>query len=346
MVSRRGHMRRREFIAGTAAAAALRFAWPARAQVNTQSTVRRNFPVVGVIWIGTASAEISVSTRQAFLRGLHESGYIEGQTITIEERYIGDSRDQLNNAVDELVKLSVDVIVASGTPAALAARRATSSIPIVALAMADPAADGLIASLARPGGNVTGNTFIGPELGAKRLQLLKEMLPEATRFAALQHPHVYSELTMQQMQSEMERATREIGVDFQVFNASRPEDFDGAFEAIVERRTEALVLFTSPMFYVNYRRIVDQAARHRLPTMYYFRQAVVGGGLICYGVDIPDLARQGAKHVVKILRGTKPGDLPVEQPTKFEFLINLKTAKALGVTIQPTLIARADEVIE
>jgi putative tryptophan/tyrosine transport system substrate-binding protein len=200
-------------------------------------------------------------------------------------------------------------------------------------------ADGLIVSLARPGGNVTGNTFIAPELVLERLQLLKETFPEATRFAVLQHPLVYGERTMQQMLSETRETAREIGVGVQLFDASRPEDFDGAFEEMVERRAEALLLFSSPMFYVNYRRIVDLASRQRLPTMYYFREAVEGGGLMCYGADIPDLFRLTAKHVAKILKGAKPGDLPVEQPTKFEFLINLKNCKGTACD-DPTVFAR------
>jgi putative ABC transport system substrate-binding protein len=244
------------------------------------------------------------------------------------------------------MRLGIEVIVAMGTPAAFAAKRASNSIPIVAVSMADPVADGLVASLARPGGNVTGNTFIGPELGPKRLQILKEVFPQANRIAALQHPHVYGERTMQQMLLEMEEKAHKIGVDLQIFDASRPEDFDGAFKDMVEKRADALLLFTSPMFYVNYRRIVGLAAELHLPTMYYFREAVEGGGLIGYGADITDPFRLAAKHVARILKGTKPGDLPVEQPTKFEFLINLKTANALGVVIPPTLIARADEVIE
>jgi putative tryptophan/tyrosine transport system substrate-binding protein len=333
-------MKRRNFIAALAGVAVL------RPTATSAQRPQRNVPLVGVVWLGTASAQISVRAREAFLRGLRENGYTEGQNIAIEDRYFGNSPDRLNQAADELVRLGVDVIVATGTQAALAAKRATEAIPIVGAGLADPVADGLVVSLARPGGNVTGNTFIGPELGPKRLQLLKEVFPGATRFAALQHPRVYSERTMQQMLSEMEEAVRVIDVDFQVFNASRPEDFDGAFEAMVERRIEALLLFPSPMFYVNYRRIVDQAARQRLPTMYYFREAVEGGGLMSYGAEILDLSRLAAKHVAKILKGTKPGDLPVEQPTKFELLINLKTSKALGLSVPPTLLARADEVIE
>jgi putative ABC transport system substrate-binding protein len=333
-------MKRRNFIAGLIGAAAL-CPFPGSAQRR-----QRNVPVVGIIWIGTASAQIPVRVREAFLQGLRENGYAEGQSITIEDRYFGDGPGPLGNAADDLVRLGVDVIVAMGTPAALAAKRATNSIPIVAASMADPVADGLIESLARPGGNVTGNTFIAPELVLKRPQLLKETFPEASRFAVLQHPLVYGERTMQQMLSETRETAREIGVDVQILDASRPEDFDGAFEEMVEKRAEALLLFSSPMFYVNYRRIVDLASRHQLPTMYYFREAVEGGGLMGYGADIPDLFRLTAKYVAKIVKGAKPGDLPVEQPTKFEFLINLKTAKALGVTIPPSLLARADEVFE
>jgi putative tryptophan/tyrosine transport system substrate-binding protein len=333
-------MKRRNFIAVLAGAATFHpIASPA--QLSPRSAA-----LVGVVWIGAASAQISVRVREAFLRGLRENGYVEGRNIAIEDRYFGNSLEQLNAAIAEFVRIGVDVIVATGTTAALAASRATITIPIVVAAMADPVADGLIASLARPGRNVTGNTFIGPELGPKRLQLLKEAFPEATRFGVLQHPHVYSESTMQQMLSEIQRTARELEIDVHVFDANRPEDFDGAFEAMAERRTEALLLFPSPMFYVNYRHIVDHAERRQLPTMYYFREAVEGGGFMCYGADLPNLALQAARYVVKILRGTKPGDLPVEQPTKFEFVINLKTSKTLGVVVPATMIAQADEVIE
>jgi putative tryptophan/tyrosine transport system substrate-binding protein len=267
-------MRRRNFITLVTGAAALH---PIAS--HAQQT-QRNVPLVGVIWIGTAS----------------------DQNITVEHRYFGDGPGPLGNAAEELVRLGVDVIVAMGTPAALAARRATSSIPIVAVSMADPVADGLIGSLAKPAGNVTGNTFIGPELGPKRLQLLKETFPAATRFAALRHPHVYGERTMEEMLSELEEKAHQIAVDFRVFDASRPEDFEGAFAGMIQWRADVLLLFTSPMFYVNYGLIVDLAARQRLPTMYYFREAVEGGGLIGYGADITDLFRLAAKHVAKILK--------------------------------------------
>jgi putative ABC transport system substrate-binding protein len=334
-------MKRRNFISGLAGVAVSRPS-PGRAE-----RPQRNVPVVGVIWLWTATAPITVRVRAALVRGLRENGYVEGQNIMIEDRYLLDGGpSRLTDTANDLVGLGVDVILAMGTQAAFAAKRATNSIPIVAPSMADPVGDGLVASLARPGDNVTGNTFIGPELGPKRLQLLKEAFPEASRFAVLQHPLAYSERNMKEMVSEIDREAHDIGVDFKVFDASAPEDLDSAFGAMADWRTEALLLFTSPMFYVNYGLIVDKAAAQRLPTMYYFREAVEGGGLMCYGADIPDLSRRAANYVARILKGAKPGDLPVEQPTKFEFLINLKTAKALGVTISPTLIARADEVIE
>jgi putative ABC transport system substrate-binding protein len=254
--------------------------------------------------------------------------------------------DGLRTLANDLVHLKVDVIVAGGTPAALAAKQATSTIPIVVGAMADPVADGLVASLARPGGNITGVTFLAPELGPKRLQLLRDVLPRVSRVAALQHPGVYSERTMQNMLKELEAAAKTAGVELQVFGARDPNDFATAFSAMVKARAGALVMLPSPMFYVNHRRLVDLAATHSLPTMYYFREAAEAGGLMCYGANIPHIFLRVAAYVDKILKGAKPGDLPVEQPTKFDLVINLKTAKALGLTIPPSLLQRADQVIE
>jgi len=268
---------------------------------------------------------------------------VEGQDIAIEYRY-GDL-DGLRSAANDLVRLNVDVIVAGGTPAALAAKRATNTIPIVGGAMADPVADGLVASLARPGGNVTGNTFLAPELGPKRLQLLREVVPGVTRVAALQHPGVYGERTMRDMLNEMEARAKASEVELQVLDARSPDDFDNAFAAMAKARAGAIIIFPSPMFYANHRRLVDLAAKHRLPAMYVFREAVEAGGLMCYGANVPELLRRAATHVDKILKGAKPADLPVEQPTNFELVINLKTAKALGLTIPPAMLLRADEVI-
>jgi putative tryptophan/tyrosine transport system substrate-binding protein len=332
-------MRRRDLIAIVGGAAV---AWPFVAH-GQQAT--RTVPLVGALYPGEPSAPISVSFRDAFLQGLREDGYIEGQNIAIEHRYAKDS-DEINKATNELVGLGVDVIVAYGTPNALAAKRATSSIPIVGVTMADPVADGLVASLSRPGGNLTGNTFIGPELGSKRFQLLRELVLGITRIAGLQHPGVYGERTMRNMLVETQESAKASGVEFQVFDAMGPNDFDAAFEAMVKARDGALMVFPSPMFYVNYRRLVDLAASHQLPTMYVSKEFVQAGGLMSYGADLPDLARLAAKYAAKILKGAKPGDLPVEQPTKFELIINLKTAKSLGLTVPQSLLARADEVIE
>ncbi len=312
---------------------------------DAQQAVRR-VPRVGfLIWQGNPSTPIVLSLTEAFRRGLREhGGYVEGQDIAIEYRY-GDL-DGLRSAANDLVRLNVDVIVAEGTSAALAAKRATNTIPIVGGAMADPVADGLVASLARPGGNVTGNTFLAPELGPKRLQLLREVVPGLTRVAALQHPGVYGERTMRDMLKEMEARAKASGVELQVLDARGPDDFANAFAVIAKAHTEAIIIFPSPMFYVNHRRLVDLAAKHRLPAMYVFREAVEAGGLMCYGANVSDLFRRAATHVDKILKGAKPADLPVEQPTKFELVINLKTAKALGLTIPPSLLQRADQVIE
>lgn len=332
-------MRRRDF---TTALAGMAAGWPCAAGAQR---AKRSVPVVGSISLGIASDAISQRNSEAFQRGLRENGYVVGEDIEVENRYYGNDPEKLRAVVGELVQRNVDTILASSTEAGLAAKRATNTIPIVCI-MADPVADGLIASLARPGGNVTGATFIGPMLGPKRFQLLKEMVPAATRFAALQHPKVYSERTMQSMVSELDEQAARLGVALRIFSASRPDDFDAAFAAIAEWRADALMTFPSPMLYVNYKRLVGLAGSHRLPVMYVHREAVDDGGLMFYGADLPVLWQLAAKYVAKILQGAKPGDLPVEQPTNFELVINLKTAKTLGLAVPPSLLSRADEVIE
>lgn len=279
----------------------------------------RRVPRIGVLWQGDPSAPIILRLTEAFRRGLREhGGYVEGQNVAIENRY-GDL-DGLASLANDLVRLNVDVIGAAGTPAALAAKRATSTIPIVGWAMADPVADGLVASLARPGGNVTGNTFLAPELGPKRLQLLREVVPGVHRVAVLQHPGVYGERTMRDMLKGISAAA--VGIDLQVLEARGPNDFDTAFTAMAKAHAGALMIFPSPMFYANHRRLIDLAAKHRLPATYVFREAVEAGGLMCYGANVPDLARRAAAYVDKILKGAKPADLPVEQPSNFELVIN------------------------
>ena len=232
------------------------------------------------------------------------------------------------------------------TPGALAAKQATNTIPIVVVAMADPARDGLVTSLSRPGGNVTGATFLGPELIPKRLGLLKEVVPGASRVAVLWHPGVYSERTMGDMLKESEAAARTLRVQLQLQGVGAANDFEGAFSAMSRDRADALLVFPSPMLYLEYRRIVDLVTKIRVPAVYPWREAVDAGGLMSYGAGIPDMLRHAAFLVGRILNGAKPADLPIEQPTKFELVVNLKSASALGLEIPPTMLVRADEVIE
>jgi len=303
-------------------------------------------PRIGYLEIASAEAPVAQAMLDAFRQGLRERAYVEGQTFVIEYRAAAGRLERLPDLVGELARLKVSVIVASATPAALAAKQATTTIPIVSAVMADPVGDGLVASLARPGGNITGLTFLAPALVAKRLQLLKEAVPGVSHVAALLHPSVYGEHTMRDMLKEAEVAAQTLGVQLQVLEARSPNDFDRAFSAMVTKSASALVVFPSPMFYGAHGGLVELAAKHRLPAIYAFKEAVAAGGLMSYGTSIPDLSRRAAAYVDKILKGAKPGDLPVEQPTKFELVINLKTAKALGLTIPPLLLQRADEIIQ
>jgi putative ABC transport system substrate-binding protein len=281
----------------------------------------------------------------AFRQGLRERGYVEGQNLVIEYRAADGQLERFPALAAELVQLQPEVIVAQGTPAARAAQQATSTVPIVTPVMGDPVGDGLVASLARPGGNITGLTFLGPELVAKRLELLKEALPRVSRVAALWHPGAYAERTPSAMVQETEAAARTLGVQLQRVEVRGPDELDRAFSTMTRERAEALIVLPSAMLYNERRRLVDLAARHRLPAMYQAREMVELGGLIAYGASIPDLIRRSATHVDKILKGAKPADLPVEQPTTFELVVNLKTAEALGVTVPRTLLFQATEVI-
>ena len=332
-------MERREFL-GTLTGGLLFAPFTAEAQQSGK------VPRIGYLEIASAELPIAQAMVEAFRQGLSERGYVEGQTFVIEYRAAAGRIERLPDLVAELTRLKVNVIVASATPAALAAKQATTTIPIVSAVMGDPVGDGLVASLARPGGNVTGLTFLAPALVAKRLGLLKETVPGVSHVAALSHPGVYGEHTMRDMLKEAEVAAQTLGVHLQVVEARSPSDFDSAFSAMVTNRAGALIVFPSPMFYGAHGRLVDLAAKYRLPAIYAFKEAVATGGLMSYGTSIPDLSRRAATYVDKILKGAKPADLPVEQPTKFELVINLKTAKALGLTIPPALLARADQVIE
>jgi putative tryptophan/tyrosine transport system substrate-binding protein len=326
-------MRRREFIALVGGAAA----WP-----FVTSAQQAKVPRIGYLVTGSLESPVV----DAFRQGLHERGYVEGQNIFIEFRAADGELERFPALASELVRLKVDVIVAPNTPAARAVQQATTTTPIVVPVMGDPVRDGLVASLARPGGNITGLTFLGPELVPKRLALLKQALPTVSRVAALWHPGAYGERTMSDMMKETEAAARTLGVDLRLVAVQSPDELDRAFSTIGGERADALIVFPSPMLFVERRRIVELTAKHRLPSMAMGREFVELGGLMSYGASIADLSRRGATYVDKIIKGAKPADLPVEQPTKFELLVNLKTARELGLTIRRDFLLLADEVIE
>jgi putative ABC transport system substrate-binding protein len=277
---------------------------------------------------------------------LQERGYVEGQNIVIEFRAANGEIERFPALAGELVRLKVDVILAPNTPGARAAQKVTTTMPIVVPVMGDPVRDGLVGSLARPGGNITGLTFLGPELVPKRLTLLKQALPTVSRVAALWHPRAYGERTMSDMMNEAEAAARSMGVDLRLVAVQGADEFERAFSTIDGEHADALIVFPSPMLFVERRRIVELATKHRLPSMALGREFVELGGLMSYGASIADLNRRSATYIDKILKGAKPGDLPVEQPTKFELLVNLKTARELGLTIPREFLLLADEVIE
>jgi putative ABC transport system substrate-binding protein len=283
--------------------------------------------------------------REAFLQGLRDLGYVEGRNVVIEYRSAEGKLERLRALAAELVALKVDVIVTGGgTPTALAAKEATRTLPIVFTSATDPVTDGLVTSLAHPGGNVTGLSNLAPELVGKCLEQLKEAVPQVSLVAVLWQPGAVGGRT--DMLKPAEVAARALGVRVQFVEARGPADFDRAFSDMTRARAGALAVLGSAIFNSERRRLVDLAAKHRLPTVYTSRDFVDAGGLMTYGVNLADLFRRAAAYVDKTLKGTKPGDLPVEQPTKFELMINLKTAKALGLTIPPSLLQRADEVIE
>jgi putative tryptophan/tyrosine transport system substrate-binding protein len=329
-------VRRRKFIAVLASTAV-----SSPFSVSAQQTARA--PRVGLLLPGSPAPYPEL---EAFYETLRELGYTVGQNIAIEPVYAEWKPDRFPELAAELVRRKVDIIFVASTSPARAAQAATGTIPIVVATMADPIADGLVASLARPGGNITGNTFLGPELIGKRFGLLKEAIPGLSRVAALWHPGAYGEATMAGILADTKAAARALEVQLQLVPARDPGDFEGAFAAMTREHAEAVIQLPSPMLFVEHRRIVALAAKSRLPAMYNTREFVEAGGLMAYGANIVELWRRAAEYVAKILKGTKPADLPVEQPTKFEFLINLNTATALGLTLPPALLATADEVIE
>jgi ABC-type uncharacterized transport system substrate-binding protein len=301
--------------------------------------------------IGYLSPNLATSPhlREAFRQGLRDLGYVEGRNLVIEYRDAEGKVERLPALAAELVALKVDVIVTEGgnTVVPLAAKQATRTLPIVFATAADAVGSGLVTSLARPGGNVTGLDSLSTELVSKRLELLTQAVPGVGQVAVLWLPGVYGERTEKEMLTGAEVAARGLGVRLQFVEATRdPADFDRAFSDMTRARAGALTVLPSNLFRREHGRLLDLAARHRLPAVYPWRDFVDAGGLMSYGASLTDLSRRAATYVDRILKGAKPGDLPVEQPTKFELTINLKTAKALGLTIPPSLLQRADQIIE
>ena len=286
--------------------------------------------------------------REAFRQGLRDLGYVEGRNLVIEYRDAEGKRERLPALAAELVALKVDVIVTEGgnTVVPLAAKQATRTLPIVFASAADPVGSGLVTSLARPGGNVTGLSGLSTELVGKRLELLTQAVPGVGQVAVLWLPGVYGERTEKEMLTGAEVAARGLGVRLQFVEARGPADFDRAFSDMTRARAGALTLLPSNMFFREHGRLVDLAARHRLPAVYPWRDFVDAGGLMSYGASLTDSSRRAATYVDRILKGAKPGDLPVEQPTRFELVINLKTARTLGLTIPPSVLSRAEQIIE
>jgi len=298
--------------------------------------------------IGYLATSLAVSPVpvEAFRQGLRDLGYVEGRNLVIEIRDTEGKSERFPALAAELVALKVEVIVAPGTPAALAAKQATRTIPIVFPVAVDPVTSGLVTSLARPGGNVTGLSALIPELVGKCLELLTQAVPRVSRVAVLWQPGGLGDRTEKDMLQAAEVAARALGVRPQFVEARGPAEFDRAFSDMTRARAGALTVWTSVMFINERRRLVDLAAQNRLPAVYAQREFVDAGGLMAYGPNVADLFRRAATYVDKILKGAKPADLPVEQPTKFELVINMTTAKALGLTIPPSLLGRADHVVE
>jgi len=328
-------VKRREFITLLGGAAA---AWPLAARAQQPA-----MPVIG--YLGVSSFEKSAGrSLQAFKRGLAESGYVEDRNVTIEYRWADDEYDRLPALAVELVQRGVAVLVAAGSPAALPAKAATTVIPIVFMIGSDPVELGLVAGLNRPGGNLTGVAYLNVEVAPKRLELLHELIPTAKSIALLVNPA--NPVVADAQAKELQTAISKLDLNLILVKASNPLEMEDAFATLVRERVEALQIGVDPLFGNHVDQLVALAARHKVPTIYPWREFTAAGGLMNYGSSIPDAFRQVGVYTGQILKGAKPADLPVQRPTKLQFVLNLKAAKALGLTIPPTLLARADEVIE
>ena len=328
------NIERRKFISGLGGAAV---AWPLAAHAQQPS-----MPVVGLIIAGSPDASATVAA--AFRKGLNETGYVEGQNVTVEYHWLEGQYDQMPALMADLVRRRVAVIATPSTPPALAAKAATATIPIVFGVGEDPVQLGLVASLARPGGNATGINFFLNEVVVKRLRLLHDLVPKAVRVAVLVNPAntTNTEPTLRAVQE----AAPTIGLQIQILNATTIGEIDAAFPALARQHCDALFVGPDPLFTIRRGEFATLTARDRIPATYARREFVAAGGLMSYGTDLPDASHQIGVYTGKILKGAKPADLPVVQPTKFEFAINLQTARALGIEVPPSVLAIADEVIE
>ena len=327
-------MRRRAFIMLLGGAAV---AWPLAARA--QQVVK--IPRIGLL--SPFSPADTALWHQAFVQGLRDLGWVKGKNIAIEYRYAEGINDRLPGLIADLIRLKVDIIVTAVTNDTLAAKNATREIPIVMAAAGDPVATGIVASLARPGGNITGLSQMNPDLTGKRLELLKQIAPDISSVAVLLNPDdPISTLGW----DEIQLPARKLRIEAHALDVRNPGDLDKAFDDVVRAHVNALAIMPNPVFVTNLKRIADFALQNRLPSMFHLREFADVGGLVSYGVDRSDLYRRAAAYVDKILKGAKPADLPIEQPTKFELAVNLKTAKALGLSVPSSLLVTADEVIE
>jgi putative ABC transport system substrate-binding protein len=324
-------MNRRAFVTGLGAI----FATPTTAKAQ-----QARIPTIGLL---TLSVAPSTPTLEAFRQGLREYGYVEGRNIALEYRFAQGSPEKLRAMAAELVRMTVDIIVTESVLAAQEAKRATNTIPIVTAVHGDPVGAGLVSSLTRPGGNITGLSLVAPELSGKRLQLLKEVVPKATRVAAIWNG---SNVAAARYLTETRAAARSLGLEVESFEVRTPADLDAAFEAVLTARPSAFMTLPDGMLLANRARMIEFGTRSRLPALFPDSEFATAGGLIAYGPSLAANFRRAAGYVDRILKGAKPADLPIEQPTKFELVINARTAKALGLTIPPSLLLRADQVIE